>query len=333
MHNLKTFEEAVIAGHALDARDAADLVALSETEPYELFHSADRVRRHFKGNVVRLCSIVNARSGACSEDCKFCAQSGRHKTGVAVYPLLSADKLLDAADASVRAGADCFGIVTSGRGPDGRCPGRETDLAAVCGTIARLDGVEACASLGALTPESAALLRRAGLCRYNHNLETARSFFPSICTTHSYDDRVATVRAAKAAGLKACCGGIFGLGESWPQRIEMALDLRELDVDTVPINFLNPVPGTQLEGRRPLPALEGLRIIALYRLVLPEKNIKTAGGRGLCLGDMQSWMFYAGANGTLIGNYLTTAGRPAEDDLRMIRTLGLVPRKSRDAAG
>ena len=185
--------------------------------------------------------------------------------------------------------------------------------------------MEACASLGSLTPEAAAALRAAGLVRYHHNLETARSFFPSICTTHSYDSRLATLKTARAVGLQLCCGGIFGLGESWQQRIEMALELRELGVQSVPINFLNPVPGTRLGNRTPLPALEGLRVIALYRFLLPQADIKVAGGRAPCLGDLQSWAFYAGANSLMVGNYLTTPGRPVQDDLKMIRSLGLVP--------
>ena len=320
MSSIQSMEAAVLAGRALDARDAAQLVAQSESDPYDLLHSANRVRQHFRGNEVRLCSIINARSGACSEDCTFCAQSARHKTGVAVYPLAGTEKIVAAGKACAEAGAFCFGIVTSGRGP-----GVERDLESIRGAIAQLKGVESCASLGTLTPQMAAALKAAGLRRYNHNLETARSFFPSICTTHTYDDRVATVRVAKAAGLQACCGGIFGLGEGWQHRIEMALDLRELDADTIPINFLNPIPGTKLESRLPLPPMEALRIIALYRFLLPEKDIKTSGGRERCLGDLQSWMFYAGANGTLIGNYLTTVGRPAEQDLQMIRALGLVP--------
>jgi len=320
MDAIREMEKAALAGRLLDAADAARLVELSESRPYDLLGAGNRVREHFKGNAIELCSIVNARSGKCSEDCRFCAQSAHHNTGAAEYPLMSRDALLEAAGRCGDSMADSLGIVTSGRGP-----GSENDLQVICDVVRRMDSVEACASLGALTPDNAAKLRAAGLRRYNHNLETARSFFPEICTTHSFDDRAATVKTARAAGLKVCCGGIFGLGESWRHRIELAIALRELDVDTVPINFLNPVRGTPLGSRRPLPAMEGLRIIALYRLMLPTQSIKTAGGRERCLGDLQSWMFYAGANGTLIGNYLTTAGRPPEDDLRMIDALGLVP--------
>ena len=328
MNNIRQFEEAVLSCSPLDGRDAARLVELSEAEPWELFHSANRIRERFKGKTISLCSIVNARSGACSEDCAFCSQSAGHKTGVPAYGLLSAEKMLDAARAAAASGSDCFGIVTSGKGP-----GSEKDISTIRETIRSIDFVEACASLGTLTPQDAAGLRAAGLARYHHNLETARSFFPEICTTHSYDSRVATVKAAKAAGLATCCGGIFGLGESWAQRIEMAMELRGLGVESVPINFLNPVQGTRLGHLKPLPALEGLRIIALYRFLLPDSDLKVAGGRAPCLGDLQSWMFYAGANSLMIGHYLTTPGRSVQDDLKMIRDLGLVPGRRGSACG
>jgi len=319
-HSIEDFQQMVLSGGQLDAQDAARLVAISENSPYELLHAANRIREHFKGNVVHLCSIVNARSGSCSEDCKFCSQSAHHNTGAPEYALMDREAILEAARRCADSAADSFGIVTSGRGP-----GSEQDFDVLCEIAGELTGAKACASVGMLDADSAARLRAAGLRRYNHNLETAASFFHNICTTHTYDDRLATVRAAKTAGLEVCCGGIFGLGESWDQRIELALELRDLDVDTVPINFLNPLPGTALEHLNVLPAMEGLRIIALYRFLLPTKDIKAAGGRERCLGDLQSWMFYAGANGTLIGNYLTTTGRPPDEDLKMIEALGLVP--------
>jgi len=323
MTRFAVLADAAIAGRELDASDAAELVELSEGQPFDLFHEANRIRERVKGRAVRLCSIINARSGACSEDCSFCAQSARYRTGVAVYPLVEPGRIARAAEAGASAGASAFGIVTSGRGPD-------RDLARICEAVAEIarrhgGSLECCASLGSLTEQSAAALKAAGLVRYHHNLETARSFFPRVCSTHSYDDRVRTLCAAKAAGLQVCSGGIFGLGEQWPHRIEMAIELRALGVGRVPINFLNPIPGTPLEGAEPLAPLEGLRIIAIYRFLLPKADIMVAGGRQRCLGDLQSWVFYAGANAMMIGNYLTTAGRPPEDDLRMIRALGLQP--------
>ena len=325
-NSIEDLQQTVLSGGQLDAHDAGRLVALSEDTPYELLHAANTIREHFKGNVVHLCSIVNARSGRCSEDCRFCSQSAHHATGAPEYALMDRDAIIEAARRCADSAADSFGIVTSGRGP-----GSAKDFDMLCDVAGQLAGANACASLGTLDADSAARLRAAGLRRYNHNLETAPSFFHNICTTHTYDDRLATVKAAKAAGLEVCCGGIFGLGESWEQRIELALELRGLDVDTVPVNFLNPIPGTALEHLSVLPAMEGLRILALYRFLLPTKDIKAAGGRERCLGGLQSWMFYAGANGTLIGNYLTTAGRPPDEDLKMIEALGLVPRSRAEA--
>jgi len=181
----------------------------------------------------------------------------------------------------------------------------------------------ACASFGALTPLAARQLYDAGLRRYNHNLETSARFFPTICTTHTFEDRVTTIRHARAAGLQVCSGGIFGMGESPGDRIDMAVALRELDVDSIPINFLNPIPGTPLANAEPLQPMDCLRILGVYRLFFPTRDIKVAGGREAALRDLQSWMFYAGANGAILGNYLTTSGRSAEEDLQMVRDLGM----------
>jgi biotin synthase len=183
----------------------------------------------------------------------------------------------------------------------------------------------ACASFGQLTPLAARQLREAGLRRYNHNLETSARYFPSVCTTHTFEDRVTTIRHAKAAGLQVCSGGIFGMGENATDRVDLAVALRELDVDSIPINFLNPIPGTPFEGLQPLAALECLRILAVYRLLFPTKDIKVAGGREACLRDLQSWIFLAGANGAILGDYLTTSGRSAEEDIQMVRDLGMEP--------
>jgi len=332
MNKINAIAEDVINGRRLDENEALELISLSEADPFELLHAANRIRRHFKGNRIHLCSIINARSGACSENCAFCAQSIHHTTGVKTYPLLDCNKLADAARQCASTAAGHFGIVTSGRGP-----GSDGDVDTICGVLSEFAGagagVGACASLGSLTPETARKLKAAGLRRYNHNLETARSFFPSICSTHTYDDRLATVKAALDAGLEVCCGGILGLGETWRHRIEMAIELRELGVHNVPINFLNPVRGTRLADMPVLPAMEGLRIIALYRFLLPDRGIKTAGGRELCLGDLQSWMFPAGSDSTMIGNYLTPAGRPADEDLKMIEALGLEVSKEESGTG
>jgi biotin synthase len=216
-----------------------------------------------------------------------------------------------------------FSIVTSGKTlkkPE------EIDLVLEAVTRLREEGrVLRCASLGVLPQEVLARLKEAGLTKYHHNLEVARSFFPRICTTHDYDEDIATVRAAKELGLKVCSGGLFGLGESPEQRIELAETLRDLEVDAVPINFLNPIPGTPLAHQPALPAVECLKIIALYRLMMPDRDIYICGGRETNLRDLQSWIFMAGANGMMVGNYLTTSGRNIDLDLAMIRDLGLIP--------
>lgn len=319
--DVKGLSELIVKGHKITAREAAALPAAGLDE---LLDGAGRIRKAFKGNEVTLCSIVNAKSGACSEDCRYCAQSGRHKTGARLYPLLEEGELEAAAGRAEADGAACFGIVTSGRGMSPRELGRiEGFIASRTGKGARIS-----CSLGELSPEDLRKLKAAGMRRYHHNLETAESFFPKICTTHTYTDRVRTVKAAKEAGLEVCCGGIIGLGESFAQRIELAFALRELGVDSVPINILNPIPGTPLAGARRLGPEEILRTIAVFRFILPDRDISVCGGRETNLGASQAMIFRAGANGMMVGGYLTTPGRPVEEDLRMIKELGLEARKS-----
>ncbi|MFH1731467.1 MAG: biotin synthase BioB [Planctomycetota bacterium] len=315
-------ERALASGQV--TRDEALWLA-READFEELLCHANRIRERFHGNVVHLCSIINARSGACSEDCKFCSQSAHHSTNVAVHPLVSQGEIVDAARAAVEIGADSFGVVTSG----GSACNDRGDFDAICAAAKEVDGstdATACVSIGMLSPDDAQRLAAAGVRRINHNLETSARFFPEICSTHSHADRAGTVGNAKAAGLEVCCGGIFGLGETWDDRVDLALQLRDLDVDAIPINFLNPIPGTPLERRPLLEPREALRIIAVYRFVHPPKEIKVCGGREIVLRDLQSWMFRAGASGTMLGNYLTTAGRSPGDDLRMLADLGLTPR-------
>lgn len=293
----------------------------SGSELHLLFAEASRIREHYKGNSVSLCSIINAKSGRCPENCAFCAQSAWHKTNSQVYALVDEDEIVRHAMKAEQDRAHCYGIVTSGTGIR---PGEELEL--LCRALRRIRNETAIApscSLGILDDETAMLLKEAGMATYHHNLETSRSFFPHICTTHDYERDVETVRAVKRAGLKACCGGIFGLGENFAHRIELAETLRELDVDTVPINFLNPVEGTRLAGADFLTPMECLKIIAIYRFMLPDKNLTICGGREKNLRDLQSWIFLAGANGMMTGNYLTTLGREPEQDHQMLTDLGL----------
>lgn len=311
----------ITTGQLLKDEQAYQLADDPVTELQELLTAATQVReRAFKHNV-SLCSIVNAKSGLCPEDCSFCAQSAHHATSVAQYPLLDEQTLLDGARAAAANGSGCYGIVTSGSGIRS---GEELDR--ICRVIRhiRSEGLIAPgASLGTLDQLSVQALKEAGLVTYHHNLETSRSFFPNICSTHDYEDDVATVRMAKQAGLRVCSGGLFGLGESMAQRVELALTLRELDVDSVPINFLDPVEGTPLSGSNNLSPLECLHSIALFRLILPQAHITICGGREKNLRDLQSWVFMAGASGIMTGNYLTKEGRQPRDDRQMIADLGL----------
>jgi biotin synthase len=310
----------IIQGGSLTPEEALKIAAAEGNEVFDLFRGASRVKEHFVGSEVHLCSIINAKSGRCAEDCAFCAQSAHHKTDAPVYPLVEEERLLESARAAESSGSACFGIITSGTTVNG------TELDQILAALRRIrqeTSILPSCSLGIIDEETARKLKDAGMDTYHHNLETAESFFPSICTTHPYQDDVNTVRAVKKAGLKICCGGIFGLGESVAQRIEMAFTLQELDVDSVPINFLNPVEGTKLEGAANISAMECLKTIALYRLILPGKRITVCGGREKNLRDLQSWIFFAGANGTMIGNYLTTQGRNIGVDLAMFSDLGV----------
>lgn len=272
------------------------------------------------GPQVDLCSIVNARSGSCSEDCAFCSQSAHHDTGVATYPMMSTQEILRYAEAAEQAGAHHFCIVTAGKALSDR--DFETVLEAVR-LIKEKTCLDRCASLGLMTPERARALRKAGLSRFNHNLETARSHFPAIVSTHSFDDRVTTVKALKEAGIEACTGGILNVGETDRQRVELAFELKALAPESVPINFLNPRPGTRLANVKPIDPWEAVKWLAIFRLVLPDTIIRLAGGRVESLGLMQECGFSAGVNGLLIGNYLTTVGPRPEEDLALLRRLEL----------
>ncbi len=299
---------------------ALELAAADTEQTLDMIACAGKIRRHFKPGPVFKCAIINAKSGLCSEDCAFCAQSAHHNTGVAVYDLLGAEQLETEGLRAAASGATHFSVVTSGTALTAE------ELDTVCRVAGRLKdktGLTLCASTGMLDLNAARRFKAAGVTRYHHNLETARSYFDTICTTHDYDDDIHSIEAAKAAGLVVCSGGIFGMGETWDQRIELAFTLKALDVDSVPINFLNPIKGTRLQDRSLLPPLEALKVIALYRFIHPRKDITVCGGREATLGDFQSWIFAAGANGLMMGHYLTTQGRSTAADLAMIRELGL----------
>ncbi len=304
--------------------EAIDLLACKGEDFYRLMARAGACRLRNKGEKVRLCGIINAKSGRCSEDCVFCAQSARHsKAVVDEYPLVAAEQIVKRGRELAKDGVAEYSIVTSGKSMRS-----EKEIETVCRALSLLKDeglVSRCASLGVLPEEVLERFKSAGLVKYHHNLETARSHFPDICTTHAYDEDVKAVEAAHAAGLSVCSGGLFGLGETDAQRVELARTLIDLEVGSVPVNFLNPIPGTPIENTRPLTPIECLKIIAVYRLMMPDKDIYICGGREKNLGDLQSWIFMAGANGLMVGDYLTTSGRSMGLDLKMIRDQGLEP--------
>lgn len=311
---------AVMSGRQLDRDEARSLCAAQGDDLYDLFYWANKIRIRFVGRQVKFCSILAAKVGACSEDCGYCSQSKHHQTHVQPTKLGVEDMIATAEEATAN-GADSFGIVNAGRGP----------------TEAELDWMEPffrktaqegktrpCATLGELTPDQARRLREMGVLRVNHNLETSRRHFPNIVSTHTYEDRVRTIKAAKEAGLSICSGGIFGMGEDWEDRLDMAFELRDLGADVVPINFLTAIQGTPLYGKQPdLEPMEALKIIAIYRFILPDRELKIAGGREKILRELQSWVFFAGGSSFLIGNYLTTFGRTPQQDHQMLRDLGI----------
>ena len=316
---MRDLKDQVVQGGHISKQDALHISSISDQDIFYLFASANKIRTRFRGNKANLCSIINAKSGLCSEDCSFCAQSCKSKASIEVYPLLGKEEVMRKALEAKNSGAKRFSIVTSGRKVV-----RE-DLSKIADMISSIKeiGLSPCASLGLLNGDALSMLRQAGLNRYHHNLETAERFFPHICSTHSYADKVATIKAARSAGLSLCSGGLFGLGETWEDRIDMAFALRELDVESVPINFLIPVKGTTTGGNDLLHPFEALKIISLYRFILPQKEIRICGGRMQVLGDFHALVFAAGADGMITGNYLTTLGRSPADDVRLITLCGL----------
>ena len=315
----------VLEGGRLAREEVLALLELDRRgDILELMAWANRVREQQHGNRIRLCSIVNVKAGGCAEDCKFCAQSAFYQTAAPRYGFIEEQPVMQAADEAARNGVAALGIVAAWKGLE-----EGPLLDQVCRRLEALAAhgqVSPDASLGIIRNQRVAdRLAGAGLRCYNHNLETSRRFFPQQCSTHSYDDRLQTIRHLKAAGIKVCSGGILGLGESRADRADLALALRELDVDVVPINILNPIEGTPYAGQTPLPPLEVLKTIAVFRLVLPRPEILVAGGRVVNLRDLQGLAFLAGASALMVGNYLTTVNRPVEEDLQMLRDLGFEP--------
>ena len=313
---LKSIRKAAENDRPLSAELALYVLSASAVDLPRIFAAASTVRQRYFGNTIAMCSILNAQSGACSEDCSFCAQASCHNSEIETTPLCSRDGMIEAFNAAAELPVTHFGVVTSG------CALSKEGVERVCSAVRekKHSRLNWCASLGCLDYHQLCALKASGLKRFHHNLETARSFFPQVCTTHSWEKRLETVRNAVKAGLEVCCGGIFGLGESLEQRVEFALSLAGEAVDSIPLNFLVPIPGTRLERMEVMKPLDILRTVSMFRLTNPRAEVKVCAGR-LHLGDLQSMIFHAGANSMMIGPLLTVAGRNVEQDLRMLRDL------------
>ncbi len=324
MHFILKMQDNVLAGDSITPEEALKLLDSKGSDALLLFSAANRIREKFTGNGIHICGIVNAKSGACSENCNFCSQSASHPTAIENYSLLDPDSLVDASRKAASNGAKAFGIVTAWKGIK---KGKQLDI--ICEAIRKIKAegrIVPDLSLGLIDdPEVAVTLAEAGAIEYNHNLESGPSFFPNICTTHSFQDRVTTIQNLKLAGLRICSGGIFGLGETNSQRIELAFELKKLDVQTTPLNFYHHTDGNAvtINNLEQIKPLEALTIVSVFRFVLPHNVIKIAGGRETTLKEFQSMMFLTGANSTMVGHYLTTSGRTPQDDLNVIKDSGL----------
>jgi biotin synthase len=320
---IKTIIASTLDGKGITRQQALELEFFSHEELDYLFEGTNRLRDRFKGNNVKICSIVNAKAGKCQEDCGFCAQSSQFKTDSPEYALLDVEKIVEAAKEAEAFGSNEFSIVTSGTALNSR-----EELNKVIEAIKRIKketNLETCCSLGLMDLEDLKELKAAGLDRCHHNLETAESHFEKIVTTHNYEDEVLAVKNAKEAGLQVCVGGIFGMGETFAQRVELAIDIRDLETQSFPINFLKPLEGTALGNMALMELYEALRTIAMLRLILPTIDLFVCGGREEVFNNHQEKIFAAGANGILGGNYLTTKGQDPKRDIKMIENLGLKP--------
>jgi biotin synthase len=317
----------VLAGEEISAAEAAMILECPDEQLLDLLAAVYRVRRRWFGNQVQLYFLMNAKSGLCPEDCSYCSQSKVSEAEIPRYNLLSREKLLEGARLAAERKARTYCIVISARGPN------EREMRAVTTIVPEIKqryNLKICACLGLLTPQQARDLKSCGVDRVNHNLNTSERFYGEICTTHTFADRVATLRAVRDAGIELCSGGIIGMGEAPDDVVDMALALRDLGVESIPINFLNAIDGTPLAGRRELNPRYCLKVLAMLRLVTPDREIRIAGGRELHLGSMQALGLYA-ANSIFVGDYLTTKGQPPDADMQMIRDLGFEVVRTPDA--
>lgn len=320
MNVVKELKEKALHGERITREEA---LVLSQAPLAELREAADEIRKMMCGNGFDLCTIVNGKCGKCSEDCKYCAQSAHYHTACSeTYPLLSAEELLEGARYNGARGVLRYSIVTSGK----RLSNREVDQ--VCESIRRIKeetNIEVCVSFGLLDEMQFRKIKAAGASRVHCNLESSARYFPEVCTTHTYEEKIKTLKAARRAGLSICSGGILGLGETMEDRIDMVLTARELGVKSIPVNLLNPIPGTPYEKNRPLTNEEARRCVAVFRFLIPDASIRLAGGRGL-VGDKGEACFRSGANAAISGDMLTTAGITVETDMELIKRLGFEAR-------
>ncbi len=306
----------ILSGKSLEFDEALALV--QQSDPTELFQAADELRRKLHNNRLDLCSIVNAKSGKCSEDCRFCAQSSHYDVEVTSYEIVDREKAVFLAKDNEQYGVQRFSLVTAGRTVAEK---NLEEFKRIYQQLRQETNLSFCASMGLLTQNKARQLKDMGVTRYHCNLETARSYFPEVCSTHTWDEKVATIRIAQHVGLEVCSGGIIGMGESLAQRLQLAFELRELNILSIPLNILTPIKDTPFAGLAPLSVGEILTCVAMFRFINPKAIIRLAGGRNL-LGDQQHRCFTSGANGSIVGNYLTTIGNSLTEDIAMFRSLG-----------
>lgn len=314
---INKIKDKIISGEKITYNEALLLI---DAPLKELLKAADEIRKHFCSNIFDVCSIINAKSGKCSENCKFCAQSAHYQTNINEYPLLDKDTIVKNALYMAEKGVLRFSIVTSGKALT------DKDVEILAETIKEIklkSNISICASLGLLTDENFKKLKDAGLERVHNNLEASKNFFPDVCTTHTFDDKVNALKAALKSGLSVCSGGIIGLGESMQDRIDLAFSLKELGIKSVPVNILSPVKGTPYENNKPLSEEEILKTIAIFRFILPDAFIRLAGGR-IHLSDKGKKAFLSGANAAITGDMLTTYGISVDTDMQIIKETGYI---------
>ena len=315
---LQALTDRIINGYRLKATDPEVQDLLSQPIQ-EMETEAGRIQKHFCGNHIDFCTIINARSGHCQENCAYCAQAACHHTGCEEYGFLNEDEIIKTAKADQEAGANRFAMVTSGRS----LVGRDFDKAMHAYEAMRDKlSIDLCASHGLLSRAQLHRLHEAGVTSYHHNIETSKRYFPHICTTHTFEDRIRTIKDAQAEGMCVCSGGIIGMGETWQDRLDMAFTLQALGIESIPINSLMAIPGTKMAGQKALPAEDILRTIAIFRFINPSANIRLAAGRKL-LPQNGETAFLSGASASITGNMLTTSGTTIKDDMEMLQRLGL----------